>query len=75
MPLVRYRSEVRRWENNDDKGEISKNRQKKEEEGNTYTSIAVNMDQTMRNNPIAFDSSCGSEYAAMTPVPGMRMAE
>jgi hypothetical protein len=33
------------------------------------------MAQTMRNNPIAFDSSCGSEYAAMTPDPGMRMAE
>ena len=41
----------------------------------TYTSIAVNMNQTMRNNPIAFDSSCGLEYAAKTPVPGMRMAE
>ena len=42
---------------------------------NTHTSIAVNMAQTMRNNPIAFDSSCGSEYAARTPDPGMRMAE
>lgn len=38
-------------------------------------SITVNMDQTMRNNPIAFASSCVLEYAAMIPEPGIRMAE
>ena len=53
---------------------IKEIRQKKSEE-NTHTSIAVNIPHTMRNNPIAFDSSCGSEYAAMTPDAGMRMAE
>lgn len=55
-------------------------RKKKKEENKcnsryTYMSIAVNMNQTMRNNPIAFESSCGLEYAAMTPDPGIRMAE
>ena len=70
MPLVRCKWEARRRENN----EKIQNTSKKGEE-NTHTSIAVNIPHTMRNNPIAFDSSCGSEYAAMTPDAGMRMAE
>jgi hypothetical protein len=38
-------------------------------------SITVNMNQTTRYNPTAFDNSCVLlPYAARIPVPGMKMA-